>query len=194
MKKYFVFLAIFGILFGFSCFASEEKSIPSLPPSPCYSGCGPKMETMLVEFDQAQAPLGFPGVYSGTCHHSAPTFDPEVDHASVILLDFREDGLRYFASIVGYFTQNEWWDWDLEKARAEMLPSWKKTGLLTFYPTAATAFAADHEGNPVYGYWLRQDPQTRVLYFIQYASWHYRTFCRLLPHLTQTSAPQSSRF
>lgn len=162
-----------------------NEVIPPLPPSPCYEGCGPKLRALVSEFDRAAAaPQGFPGVYSGVCHHSAPTFDPEVDHAAVVLLDHREDGQKYFAAIVGYFTENEWKDWDLERARREMYPSWKETGLLRFHETSASAYALDGEGNPVYGYWLRQDPATGILYFVQYSSYYYRTFCRLLPHET----------
>ena len=176
MKKIFILIAL---TVSISSFAQD---VPATPPNACYSGCTETQQRLLTEFETVGVlPDQTPAVYSGVCNHLG-MYNPDVDHYSVVLLD-QHQGKWTFGSIFSFFAEeDDFKDWDLAKARAEISPYWKEHSTLVVEDNTARAVVRYASGNPAYIYWMRQNPVTKELLYITYAGQVMISFCRLQQH------------
>jgi hypothetical protein len=177
MKK---FIFVLAICLSGAVFAQDD--VPTTPSGACWNWCNEKQEQLLNDFETIGVlPERTPAVYSGVCNHNG-MYNPDVDHYAVVLLD-NVNSRWNFSGIFGYFLpENEWQNWTLETARAEMSPYWGEYGTLYTGDNTDRAIVRGEEGNWVYIYWMRQDPKTKDLLLISYAGTVQRTFCRLKKH------------
>lgn len=173
---------IFGLILLSLSLSSFAQDIPTTPPNACYEGCTQTQQQLLNDFENLGVlPDQTPAVYSGVCNHLG-MYAPDVDHYSVVLLD-QHQGKWTFGSIFSFFAeQDDFADWDLEKAREEISPYWKEHSTLTSAANTARAVVRYADGNPAYIYWMRQNPVTKELYYITYAGRVMISFCRLNQH------------
>ncbi|MBC7743098.1 MAG: hypothetical protein H7061_12935 [Bdellovibrionaceae bacterium] len=179
MIKYMIFLVPF---FAVWSWAAE---LPQLPTGACYEGCTDYMKNLLAEFnDVGQLPDAQPAVYSGECHHLG-IYAPEHAHHAVVFLDQKNTGWN-FSTIFSFFAEtNEFATWSVPTARTEMNPYWLEHGQITTVANAGRVVVTYDNGNPAYIYWVRQNPQTKDLLYITYASGMMTSFCRLPMNLTK---------
>lgn len=157
------------------------------PPNACYEGCTPWQAELLADFETKGQLLDLePAVYSGDCHHLGGAYSPDPTHYSVVLIDQRKNSEDStieprFATFFSFFAQaNEYIDWSLEKARDEMTAPWKPWGHLIVGERTSRVEVPYEDGTIANHYWIRQNPETKTLYYITYFGGSYqKAFCRL---------------
>jgi hypothetical protein len=86
----------------------------------------------------------------------------------------------YFSTIFSFFApENEFSKWDLETSRKNMSDYWKDHGQIQTSEKTTWVEIQSPDGNPVYLYYLRQNPITKQLYYITYHGISTISFCRL---------------
>jgi hypothetical protein len=176
MKKLLMcFLFVPNLGFG-------QSDAPALPPNACYEKCNSFMQDLLSEFEvSGVAPTQDPSVYSGVCHH-AGIYDPDVEHFGVVLLDI-VNGAQKFGGRFSFFTgQNDYADWDIQKARSEISPDWERYGKTILEQNTLRCEIRQDDGAFAYVYWMRQNPVTKELLLIYFAPPYQRSFCRMKQH------------
>lgn len=175
------------LAFLFLTFVSfrAQAQLPELPPNACYEGCTQNMTEILQGFENnPHIPDMTPGVYSGSCYHLSESYDPNHEHFSVVMID-ESQGQPYFSTIFSFFAENnEFATWSLDEARKNMNSYWKENGKMNLTSNAARIDVLHEDGSPAYLYWLRQNPETKTLYYITYAGGIYlKSFCKLTKNL-----------
>ena len=157
---------------------------PELPPSPCASGCNLKMKEVLGRFDQHAYPISIePKVYSGDCRYLGEDYDPSFIQYAMIMIDQLPSGEPYFSTMFGFFhQQNPFQDLTLEQARAQSSLDWKSIGKIQVVQNSSRV-AVVYPGFPPYYYWIRQNEESKELYYIAYlGGTTIKAFCHLKPH------------
>lgn len=151
------------------------------PVGLCSRDCSVKQRKLLKEFEkEGVLPERTPAVYSGVCNHSI-MYDPAVDHFAVILLDQREGNWNMNGRFSFFATENQYQDWDLETARAELESSTGDWGDILVQDGTARVVITNDEG-PAYIYWMRQHPRTGDLLLVSASRSTQKGFCRLKKH------------
>lgn len=171
---------IFCLFMSSFSFAQIKSDVPDLPPNACYEGCTDFMKNLVNEFEVAgRLPEVQPAVYSGDCHHLSHDYNPDVTHHAVVLLDQKPRGWN-FSTIFSFFAEkNEFYEWTVTTAQQEMNPYWNEHGDIHVGSNAARVIATYDSGEPAYVYWMRQNPETKELLYITFASGSLKSFCRL---------------
>ena len=155
-----------------------------LPTNVCTVGfCGPAQRHMWNRFESAGGldPHSIPGVYSGTCYHDSPAYDPNKAQYGGVLLD-KADGRVFFDGKFSFFEPaNPYARLNVEGAR-QRFPQRHE---LTLYEGFAYADASD----PLkpFRYWIRQDLHTGALLLVGYFGYLHTILCALDRHSPDTT-------
>ncbi|UYL10481.1 hypothetical protein B9G69_007815 [Bdellovibrio sp. SKB1291214] len=145
-------------------------SIPELPEDACDSlKCTKVMKSILSGFNNTPHAVSLePAVYSGGCYHLGD-LNPDHEHFAALMIDQLEDGTTYFSSNFAYFyPQNPYANWDLTKGRQEATDYARKNARIKEGSNASRVEMLTSEGAPAVVYYMRQDPQTKTIYYITY--------------------------
>ncbi len=157
---------------------------PEILEDACYGGCNETMATMYDNFLKTPyAPKFIPGMYSGTCNHQSPSLDPDTTHYIGLLLNKNEKGPNMSPVLQFFGEKNDMEDWSFEDGVREMSPDWVRDGVVKVHPTSMTSHYVDDEGYPALVYWARQNPETKVIYFMAYLRGLSYAFCTLKPNV-----------
>ncbi len=156
------------------------------PPTPCYEGCTPWMDSVLNDFQNNSGLVSLkPAVYSGECRELSQHYNPEQTNYAVVMIDQHPTKNEfYFSTIFAYFyPENPFALWNLETARTEMNSYWLENGKILNNSKTSRVEVTYEDGRPAYTYWFRQNKNTEDLNYITYAGPTKKTFCQLKKHL-----------
>lgn len=183
MKKIiFIFCAIITF------FSSQLIQAYDNPPSVCYAGCTPWMQQWHQDFLQKGQAIPYdPQVYSGACHVLSASYNAEVEHHAVMMIDHKAQDNRsivpYFSVILSFFAgQNDFHHWTLDQTRKEMSPYWLEHGNMIHAGPTSRVVIPYENGDPAYIYWMRYNPEAKEAYLITYMGTSAKMFCRLQAH------------
>ena len=161
------------------------SDLPALPGKNC-ANCNAKMLEVLNGFHEVgETPDLTPTVYSGDCYFLSRDYHPDRAHRGVILLDQHPtQPTHYFTSGFTFFgSPQKYADWDLEEMRRRTDGVWNRSAPLELTESAYRIASRDAAGNPRFVHYLRQNPQTREMYYITYWGGAVQvSFCRLTPN------------
>lgn len=145
------------------------------------------MQNLLSEFENNGRLLELESrVYSGECRHIGGGLNPETSHHAVILIDRHPTSERYyFSTIFSYFyEENPFSGWSVAEARENMNSYWLENGILLRGQLSTRVEIYQEDQVSIANiYWMRQNPQTKSLYYITYAGPGLLTsFCELQAH------------
>lgn len=152
------------------------------------NSCTPAMKALYDGFlSTPAAPQYIPGMYSGVCYHQSEMLSPDTKHYIGLLIDRMKDTTSknsyYMAPILQFFgDSNDMKDWSLLEARKQASPDWEKYGPMKIHQTSATQFVLNAEGEPTHVYWVRQNLQTKTIYFLALIRGFSVAFCQASPN------------
>ncbi|WP_413576473.1 hypothetical protein ACLVWU_00365 [Bdellovibrio sp. HCB290] len=161
---------IFAIIALCAGIANAAPMISELPEDACDSlKCTKVMKSILSGFNYTPHTVSqVPGVYSGGCFHLGG-IGPDHEHYAELLIDQLEDGTTYFSTNFAYFyPENPYANWDLTKARQEASDFAKQNARIKEGSNASRVEIYNSEGVPNVVYYMRQNPETKVIYYITY--------------------------
>lgn len=168
---------LFGLLFSAKAMAGYAE-----PPNACAGTCTPWMRELLSDFENKGTLVeNSPAVYSGDCHHLSDSYNPDTTHYAVVMVDQLPTSADfYFSTIFSFFApENEFAKWDLKTSRENMSDYWQTHGqMLRSEKTTRVEIPYD-DGRIAYTYYMRQNPQTKEIYYITYGGISLISFCRL---------------
>ncbi|WP_413292051.1 hypothetical protein ACLSU7_11580 [Bdellovibrio sp. HCB185ZH] len=165
MKQLIIILSAF-----LSLYAHGAPAISELPEDACDSlKCTKVMKSILSGFNNTPHTVSLEAaVYSGGCYHLGD-LNPNHEHFAELMIDQLPDGTNYFSSIFAYFyPQNPYANWDLTKARQEATDYARQNARIKEGSNASRVEMYTSEGAPAVVYYMRQDPETKMIYYITY--------------------------
>jgi hypothetical protein len=161
-------IIVLTTLLSLSAYAAP--SIAELPEDACDSlKCTKVMKSILSGFNNTPHTVSLePAVYSGGCYHLGE-LNPDHEHFAEFMIDQLPDGTTYFSSIFGYFyPENPYANWTLEKAREEATDYARQNSRIKEGSDASRVELYNSQGGPAVVYYMRQDPATKIVYYITY--------------------------
>lgn len=172
------FLNLVFVLLSLPAFGLE------LPTGQCDDGSCNEFMTSVWEGFEANpfAPELGNRVYSGECRYVSQGLSPDKAHYAVLMFD-ELSGKPYFSTIFGFFYErDEWAEWSVEDGRREMHEDWKSLGVIQGGADHAVVVVNDDEGNPAMVYWMRQNPESKDVYYVTHWRGYMTSFCLMKAH------------
>jgi hypothetical protein len=166
--------------------SGPAHALPNTPQNVCLSGCTAKMEEIYANFFAQEHPLSLePAVYSGDCYFKSRDYHGDQAHRAMVLVDDHpsKPGSYFATSFMFFGAKNEYADWGLERARKEAYGAWNNYGPIQVAEQTFRVAVNSLEGNPVWVYYARQNPVSKVVSYI--SLWGVLgdvTFCELNPN------------
>ena len=167
-----VSLLLCVILFGSLRIGHAED----LPTNVCHGRfCGPAQQGIWNRFEGGTGLnlLLVPSVYSGTCYHNSPVYNPDDPQFGGVLIDESKGRVVFDGRFSFYETQHPYIHLSVEAAR-KRFPEARE---LTLFDTFAYA-EADNSLKP-FRYWLRQDADNDSLLLVGYFGYRHTILCAL---------------
>ncbi|WP_413585916.1 hypothetical protein [Bdellovibrio sp. HCB274] len=163
--------ALFIILTAVCSLSSTTAhAISELPEDACDSlKCTKVMKSILSGFNNTPHTVSLePAVYSGSCYHLGD-LNPNHEHFAELMIDQLEDDTTYFSTNFAYFyPENPYANWDLAKGRQEATDYARQNARVKEGSNASRVEMYNSEGAPVVVYYMRQNPETKEIYYITY--------------------------
>jgi hypothetical protein len=147
-----------------------------LPTNVCLGRfCGPAQQEIWNRFEGGTG-LNLrlvPSVYSGTCYHNSPAYNPHTPQFSGVLIDASEGRVVFDGRFSFYEEKHPYTHLSVDAAR-KLFP---ETRELALFDTFAYA-EADNSRKP-YRYWLRQNANNDSLLLVGYFGYRHTILCAL---------------
>ena len=147
-----------------------------LPTNVCFGRfCGPAQQEIWGRFEGGTG-LNLrlvPSVYSGTCYHNSPAYNPHTPQFGGVLIDASEGRVVFDGKFSFYEQQHPYTHLSVDAARKLFLEARE----LALFDTFAYA-EADNLLKP-FRYWLRQDADNDSLLLVGYFGHRHTILCAL---------------
>jgi len=167
----------FGLLLCLFLLASLRAGhAEGLPTNVCLDPfCDPAQQRIWNRFQDGTGLdlLLVPSVYSGTCYHNSPAYDPDAPQFGGVLIDELKGRVVFDARFSFYQRQHPYANLNVEAARERFA----EVHELALFDSFAYA-EADDSLKP-FRYWLRQDADTGGLLLIGYFGYSHTMLCAL---------------
>lgn len=147
-----------------------------LPNNVCFGRfCGPAQQRIWNRFEDGRGLdlLLVPSVYSGTCYHNSPAYNPDAPQFGGVLIDASKGRVVFDGRFSFYGQQHPYTHLSVEAAR-KRFPEARE---LTLFDTFAYA-EADDSLKP-FRYWFRQDADNDSLLIVGYFGYRHTILCAL---------------
>ena len=147
-----------------------------LPTNVCTGRfCGPAQQGIWNRFEGGTGLnlLLVPSVYSGTCYHNSPAYDPHTPQFGTVLIDESEGRVVFDGRFSFYEQQQPYTHLGVNAAR-KLFPEARKLDLFDRFAYAE----ADNSLKP-FRYWLRQDADNDSLLLVGYFGYRHTILCAL---------------
>jgi hypothetical protein len=166
-----------GLLLCFILLASLRAGhAEGLPTNVCLGRfCGPAQQGIWNRFEGGTG-LNLqlvPSVYSGTCYHNSPAYNPHTPHFGGVLIDESKGRVVFDGRFSFYEQQHPYTHLSVEAARKRF----GETRELALFDTFAYA-EADNSLKP-FRYWFRQDADNDSLLLVGYFGYRHTILCAL---------------
>jgi hypothetical protein len=166
-----------GLFLYFILFASLGVGhAEGLPTNVCHGRfCGPAQQGIWDRFEGGTGLnlLLVPSVYSGTCYHNSPAYNPHTPQFGGVLIDESKGRVVFDGRFSFYGQQHPYTHLSVDAARKLFLEARE----LTLFDTFAYA-EADNSLKP-FRYWLRQDADNDSLLVVGYFGYSHTILCAL---------------
>ena len=167
----------FGLLLFFFLLVSLRAShAEGLPTNVCLDPfCGPAQLGIWNRFQDGTGLdlLLVPSVYSGTCYHNSPAYDPDVPQFCGVLIDELKGRVVFDGRFSFYQRQHPYANLNVNAARE----SFAEVREIALFDSFAYAEASD--SLKPFRYWLRQDADTGGLLLVGYFGYSHTMLCAL---------------
>ena len=156
--------------------AVSAGNAEGLPANVCHEPfCGPAQQEYWNRFQKGTALdlILVPSVYSGTCYHNSPSYDPDVPQFGGILID-KLKGHVVFDGRFSFYKQQHPYDQLSVDAARRRFPDPRHLALFDSF-----AYAEAVDSLKPFRYWLRQDPATGGLLLVGYFGYSHTMLCVL---------------
>ena len=147
-----------------------------LPTNVCLDRfCGPAQQRIWNRFESGTGLnlLLVPSVYSGTCYHNSPAYNPHAPQFGGVLIDDSKGRVVFDGRFSFYGQQHPYTHLNVEAAR-KRFPEARELDLFDTFAYAE----ADNSLKP-FRYWLRQDADNDSLLIVGYFGYHHTILCAL---------------
>ena len=150
-----------------------------LPTNVCVDFCGPAQQDIWNRFENATGLklLLIPSVYSGTCYHKSPAYDPHTPQFGGLLLDKVNGQVIFDGKFSFYKQEHPYAHLSVETAR-ERFPELREVALFDGF-----AYAEASDPLKPFRYWFRQDADSDGLLVVGYFGYRHTILCALDRHL-----------
>ena len=166
-----------GLLLCLSLLGSLRASqAEGLPINVCLDPfCGPAQQGIWNRFQDGTGLdlLLVPSVYSGTCYHNSPAYDPDVPQFVGVLIDELKGHVVFDGRFSFYQRQHPYVHLNLKAARERFA----EVRELALFDSFAYAEAVD--SLKPFRYWLRQEVDTSGLLLVGYFGFSHTMLCAL---------------
>jgi hypothetical protein len=170
-----------GIIICITLFGSLHASQPmGLPTNVCFERfCGPVQQEIWNRFQDATGLklVIIPSVYSGTCYHNSPAYNPHTPHFGGVLID-KLNGHVFFHGRFSFYKQTHpFADLSVEAAR-ERFPEPYEVALYDMF-----AYAESSDSLAPFRYWFRQEADTNNLLLVGYFGYDHTILCAIFKNI-----------
>jgi hypothetical protein len=147
-----------------------------LPTNVCLDRfCGPAQQGIWNRFEGGTGLnlLLVPSVYSGTCYHNSPAYNPHAPQFGGVLIDESKGRVIFDGRFSFYEQQHPYTHLSVEAAR-KRFPEARELALFDTFAYAE----ADNSLKP-FRYWLRQDADNDSLLLVGYFGYRHTILCAL---------------
>ena len=166
-----------GFLLCLSLLASLSVGhAEGLPINVCHGPfCGPAQQGIWDRFQDGAGLdlLLVPSVYSGTCYHNSPAYDPDAPQFGGVLIDELKGHVVFDGRFSFYKQQHPYAHLNVDAAR-ERFPDVHELALFESF-----AYAEASSSLKPFRYWLRQEKDTDVLLLVGYFGYSHTMLCSL---------------
>ena len=166
-----------GLLLCITLFASLRSGhAEDLPTNVCLGRfCGPAQQGIWNRFEGGTGLnlLLVPSVYSGTCYHNSPAYNPHAPQLGGVLIDESKGRVVFDGRFSFYEQQHPYTHLSVEAAR-KRFPEARELDLFDTFAYAE----ADNSLKP-FRYWLRQDAHSDSLLLVGYFGYNHTILCAL---------------
>ena len=167
----------FGLLIILFLLASLSAGhATDLPTNVCHGPfCGPAQQGIWNRFQDGTGLdlILVPSVYSGTCYHNSPAYDPDVPQFGGILIDEAGEQVVFDGRFSFYQQQHPYAQLSVDAAR-ERFSDVRELALFDSF-----AYAEASSSLKPFRYWLRQDSVTGGLLLVGYFGYSHTMLCAL---------------
>jgi hypothetical protein len=147
-----------------------------LPTNVCLDRfCGPAQQEIWNRFEGGTG-LNLrlvPSVYSGTCYHNSPAYNPHTPQFGGVLIDASEGRVVFDGKFSFYEQQHPYTHLSVDAAR-KLFPEARELSLFDTFAYAETANSLKP-----FRYWLRQDTDNDSLLLVGYFGYRHTILCAL---------------
>ena len=147
-----------------------------LPTNVCHGRiCGPAQQGIWNRFEGGTGLnlLLVPSVYSGTCYHNSPAYNPHTPQFGGVLIDESKGRVVFNGRFSFYEKQHPYTHLSVEAAR-ERFPETRKLALFDMF-----AYVEAENSLKPFRYWLRQDADNESLLLVGYFGHRHTILCAL---------------
>lgn len=147
-----------------------------LPTNVCHEPfCGPTQQGIWNRFQDGTGLdlILVPSVYSGTCYHNSPAYDPDAPQFGGVLIDELEGHVVFDGRFSFYQQQHPYAQLSVDTAR-ERFPDARELALFDSF-----AYAEASSSLKPFRYWLRQEADTGGLLLVGYFGYSHTILCAL---------------
>ena len=147
-----------------------------LPTNVCLDPfCGPAQQGIWNRFQDGTGLdlLLVPSVYSGTCYHNSPAYDPDAPQFCGVLIDELKGNVVFDGRFSFYQRQHPYAQLNVKTAR-ERFAEVRELSLFDSF-----AYAEAVNSLKPFRYWLRQDANTGGLLLVGYFGYSHTMLCAL---------------
>ena len=147
-----------------------------LPINVCHEPfCGPAQQAIWNRFQDGTGLdlLLVPSVYSGTCYHNSPAYNPDTPQFVGVLIDELKGQVVFDGRFSFYQQQHPYARLSVDTAR-ERFPE-----IRTLKMFASFAYAEAADSLKPFRYWLRQEAETGGLLLVGYFGYSHTMLCAL---------------
>ena len=147
-----------------------------LPTNVCHEPfCGPAQQGIWNRFQDGTGLdlILIPSVYSGTCYHNSPAYDPNAPQFVGVLIDELKGEVVFDGRFSFYRQKHPYAHLNVDTAR-ERFPEIRKLKIFDSFAYAETA-----DSLKPFRYWLRQDADTGGLLLVGYFGYNHTMLCTL---------------
>ncbi len=175
VKTIGVGIIIYITLFGFLR-ASQSMGLPT---NVCIGHfCGPVQQEIWNRFQGATGLklVLIPSVYSGTCYHDSPAYNPHTPQFGGVLIDKVHGDVFFHGRFSFHKQKHPYADLSVEAAR-ERFPEHYEVTLYDMF-----AYAESSDSRRPFRYWFRQEADNKDLLLVGYFGYNHTILCALDRH------------